>query len=147
MMKNWLSEHGWKTVKSFWRHWYPSGMQSYNKLASYPLLDTQTILGLKEQIQIHQNNSSNHKEIQHPMTGDSRSIFRGGGLDFEESRMYQAGDDLRYMNWRLTARSGEPYMKVFREERQPGIFIVVDRRPSMRFGTKKRLKSDTKKFP
>ena len=51
-----------------------------------------------------------------------------------------AGDELRFMNWRATARTGEPHMKVFREERMPAVFIVVDRRQSMRFGTRKRLK-------
>jgi uncharacterized protein (DUF58 family) len=74
------------------------------------------------------------------MFGDARSVYRGYGMDYEESRPYQAGDELRYMNWRLTARTGEPYMKVFREERRPGVFIVIDRRSSMRFGSKVRLK-------
>lgn len=61
-------------------------------------------------------------------------------MDYDESRPYLAGDELRFMNWRLTARAGQPFMKVFREERKPGVFIVVDRRQAMRFGTRRRLK-------
>jgi len=72
--------------------------------------------------------------------GDTRSIHRGYGLDYEESRPYQPGDEPRYMNWQLTARTGELYMKVFREERRPAVFVMVDRRETMRFGTRARLK-------
>ena len=61
-------------------------------------------------------------------------------MDYEESRRYQSGDDPRYMNWQLSARTGQHYMKVFREERQPDVFILVDRRSTMRFGTQTRLK-------
>jgi uncharacterized protein (DUF58 family) len=79
-------------------------------------------------------------EIAHRMIGDTRSVYRGYGLDYEESRQYQFGDELRFMNWRLTARTGQMYMKVFREERRASVFIVVDRRAGMRFGTRERLK-------
>jgi uncharacterized protein (DUF58 family) len=96
---------------------------------------------LLNRVQAHTDSGqSRPKEVQHRLVGDTRSVYRGSGLDFEESRPYQAGDDLRYMNWRLTARTGEPYMKIFREERQPSAFILVDRRSAMRFGTRKRLK-------
>lgn len=85
-------------------------------------------------------NTSHKHEIEHRQYGDIRSIYRGYGLDYEESRPYQAGDEMRFMNWRLSARSNELYMKVFREERRPSVFILVDRRQSMRFGSKTRLK-------
>jgi uncharacterized protein (DUF58 family) len=61
-------------------------------------------------------------------------------MDYDESRPYFPGDELRFMNWRVTARTGEPHMKVFREERKPSVFIVVDRRQNMCFGTRRRLK-------
>lgn len=80
------------------------------------------------------------KEIAHKRIGDKRSIFKGYGIDYEESRHYIPGDDPRYMNWNLTARTGQLYMKVFRQERQPGVFIVIDKRLNMRFGSRKRLK-------
>ena len=72
--------------------------------------------------------------------GDARSIHRGYGLDYEESRPYQPGDETRFMNWRLSARTGDLQMKVFREERKPSAFILIDRRNSMRFGTQSQLK-------
>jgi uncharacterized protein (DUF58 family) len=67
-------------------------------------------------------------------------VYRGHGIDYDESRAYFPGDELRFMNWRLTARTGEPHIKIFREERKPGTFIVIDRRMGMRFGTRRRLK-------
>lgn len=81
-----------------------------------------------------------HHDISHRQIGEHRSVFKGYGLDYEESRRYQLGDDPRYMNWQLSARTGQHFMKVFREERQPGVFIALDRRSSMRFGTQQRLK-------
>jgi len=65
----------------------------------------------------------------------------GRGLDFEEVRAYQAGDDIRAMDWRTTARTGEPYLKVYREEHHPALHIVVDRGAGMRFGTQRQLKA------
>lgn len=79
--------------------------------------------------------------VQQRRAGDLASVHRGAGLEFDDSRPYQPGDDLRYMNWRLSARAREPYMKVFREEHRPGAFLVVDRRTTMRFGTRARLKA------
>lgn len=78
--------------------------------------------------------------VQRRPAGEYPSPFRGSGLDYEDSRAYQPGDDLRFMHWRLTARTGEAYMKQFREERRPNRFIMVDRRAAMRFGTRTRLK-------
>ena len=67
--------------------------------------------------------------------------FKGRGIDFEESRRYQPGDDVRLMDWRVTARTNEPYLKVFREERERPVFMVVDDRQAMHFGTKVAFKS------
>jgi len=106
-----------------------------------PLLSRDEILELQHRILSRtQPPTPSHYETTQQRMGDSRSVHRGYGLDYEESRPYQAGDDPRYMNWPLTARSGELFMKVFREERRPGVFILVDRRNSMRFGTRTRLK-------
>jgi len=69
------------------------------------------------------------------------SRVRGRGLDFEEVRPYQAGDDLRLVEWKVTARTGRPYTKVFREERERPLHLVVDFRRSMRFGTRSAFKS------
>jgi len=106
-----------------------------------PLLSRHDILDLARRIELDTGQNQPHPEVAHRLYGDNRSVYRGYGLDFEESRNYQSGDEIRFMNWRLTARMGEPYMKVFREERRPGVFIMVDRRTSMRFGTRVRLKA------
>lgn len=75
------------------------------------------------------------------LAGGERSPFKGRGIDFEESRRYQLGDDVRLMDWRVMARTNEPYLKVFREERERPVFMVVDDRKAMRFGTRVAFKS------
>jgi len=111
-----------------------------NKTRNRPLLNDKEILDLMLRIQSARKIGSYKYDIAHRKLGDVSSIYRGHGMDYEESRHYQAGDDPRYMNWQLTARSGQHFMKVFREERQPGVFILLDRRDTMRFGTQQRLK-------
>lgn len=71
------------------------------------------------------------------------SLFRGRGMELEDLRAYQAGDDVRHMEWRATARSGRPITKVFREERQRLVYLVVDRGPTMAFGTRREIKAAT----
>ena len=73
--------------------------------------------------------------------GGHVSRVRGRGMDYEESRAYQAGDDIRAMDWRVTARAGEPHTKVFREERERPVFLAVDLGSSMFFASRGRLKS------
>ncbi len=75
------------------------------------------------------------------LAGAYRSRFRGRGVDFLESRNYQPGDDIRNMDWRVTARTGRPHTKVFQEERERPVLVVIDAGPSLFFGTRKRLKS------
>lgn len=77
----------------------------------------------------------------HPLIGETLSSYRGRGLEFEENRAYQAGDEPRLLNWRLYARAGELYTKVFTEERRPQVFVLMDRRGPMRFGTRRQLKA------
>lgn len=69
------------------------------------------------------------------------SAFKGRGMDFEETRAYQPGDDVRNIDWRVTARTGQAHTKVFREERERPVFCVVDLGPSMRFATRVAFKS------
>ena len=75
------------------------------------------------------------------LAGSSSSPFKGRGIDFEEVRRYQAGDEIRHMDWRVTARAGNPYLKLFREERERPVFFVVDFSTSMFFGTRVAFKS------
>lgn len=74
--------------------------------------------------------------------GDSVSAWMGRGLDYAESRAYQAGDDLRDLHWRLLARTGRPYVKVHREEHAPAWHALLDLRPAMAFGTRLRTKAE-----
>ncbi len=67
-------------------------------------------------------------------SGGYRSAFKGQGMEFDEVREYAAGDDVRTIDWNVTARAGRPYVKVFREERELTIVLVVDVSASMRFG-------------
>jgi uncharacterized protein (DUF58 family) len=73
--------------------------------------------------------------------GQQSSRLQGRGMDYAESRVYQAGDDVRRLDWRLTARSGKLHTKLFQEEREGRLLIVVDGHAAMRFGTRKRFKS------
>lgn len=72
--------------------------------------------------------------------GNYRSRFRGRGMDFDQVRPYQPGDDIRTIDWRVTARTTRAHTKVFREERERPVLIAVDLRSSMFFGSR-RLKS------
>ena len=73
--------------------------------------------------------------------GNHRSAIKGRGMDFAEVRNYQAGDEIRHMEWRMTARTGRPHIKVYEEERERPVVILVDFSPSMYFGTQIAFKS------
>jgi len=73
--------------------------------------------------------------------GGHLSPFKGRGVEFDESRPYQAGDDLRTIDWRVTARTGKPHTKVFREERNRPVFLWLDLRTPMKFATRGVFKS------
>lgn len=75
------------------------------------------------------------------LSGQHISNFRGRGMDYAESRHYQPGDDVRSIDWRLNARTGKTYTKLFIEERERPIFMLVDFSPSLYFGTKTCFKS------
>ncbi len=76
-------------------------------------------------------------------SGEYHSTFKGQGMEFEEVRQYQPGDDIRLIDWNVTARTGEPFIKKFREERELSVVLVVDASSSGLFGTRDRFKSDT----
>lgn len=76
-----------------------------------------------------------------PRSGQRPGRLHGRGMDYAESRVYQAGDDVRRMDWRLTARSGVAHTKLFQEEREGRLLVLLDTNASMRFGTRTRFKS------
>ena len=69
-------------------------------------------------------------------SGGHLSPYKGRGVEFDESRLYQPGDDLRTIDWRVTARTGKPHTKVFREERNRPVFVWLDLRRPMLFATR-----------
>jgi len=77
------------------------------------------------------------------LVGAWRSAFRGGGVEFEESRPYAPGDDVRAIDWNATARTGVPWVKRFREERSCSVLVALDVSASMAFGTTGRSKAET----
>jgi len=75
------------------------------------------------------------------LAGPNKSNFRGRGIDFEEVRSYQPGDDIRSIDWRVTARTGNAHTKLFREERERPVLVAVDQRSTMFFGSSHCFKS------
>jgi len=75
------------------------------------------------------------------ITGAHASRFRGRGMDYQESRAYQPGDDIRSMDWRVTARAGIPYVKMYEEERERPVMLLLDLNPGMFFATRGAFKS------
>ncbi len=73
--------------------------------------------------------------------GSHQSRFRGQGMEFDEVRMYQAGDDVSRIDWRVTARTQQTHVKLFREERERPVLQCMDYRPAMFFATRGRLKA------
>ena len=87
-------------------------------------------------IEIHTARLANEQ-----LTGSYSSSFKGQGLAFREGRPYQPGDDVRVIDWNVSARSNEAFVKVFVEEREMTVMLVVDLSPSERFGTRRATKA------
>lgn len=81
------------------------------------------------------------KSLWSQVLGQHQSKQLGRGMDFAEVRQYQAGDDVRSIDWRVTARTGKPHTKLFTEEREKPIILYIDLSASMRFGSKLMFKS------
>ena len=75
-------------------------------------------------------------------SGEYHSVFKGRGMDFAEVREYQYGDDIRSIDWNVTARAGAPFVKILEEERELTVMLVVDVSASGEFGTRERLKGE-----
>lgn len=75
-------------------------------------------------------------------SGEYQSAFKGRGMTFSEVREYQPGDDIRSIDWNVTARFNSPFVKVFEEEREMTVMLLVDVSASGEFGTRKQLKQD-----
>ncbi|MGR8950112.1 MAG: DUF58 domain-containing protein [Gammaproteobacteria bacterium] len=82
-----------------------------------------------------------HERAKRQTQGAYLSALRGRGMEYDESRPYQAGDDIRTLDWRVTARSGKPHTKLFREERERPVYVCCDLGKTMRFATQGSFKS------
>ena len=82
-----------------------------------------------------------HKGVRSAQGGNYLSSFKGRGMEFNETRLYTPGDDIRNLDWRVTARTGKTHTKLFREERERPVFISVDGRAAMFFATRGMFKS------
>jgi uncharacterized protein (DUF58 family) len=101
--------------------------------------DLDTLIGTRffaREFKLHQRNKALSL-----LTGSNKTSFRGRGIEFEEVRSYQPGDDIRSIDWRVTARSGKAYTKLFREERERPVLVVTDQRQGMYFGSQHCFKS------
>ena len=103
------------------------------------LLELPDLVGLKEQAEslILPTND----KVSLTGYGDKKSPFRSRGLDFQEVRVYQPGDDIRQIDWRVTAKYGEPFTKLYAEEKEQQIYLVCDLRPNMQFASHGHFKS------
>jgi uncharacterized protein (DUF58 family) len=77
------------------------------------------------------------------MAGQYKSVFRGTGMEFEEVREYTPGDEVKNIDWKVSARMGRPYIKLFKEEREVVVMLLVDVSASGKFGTAGRTKRET----
>lgn len=75
------------------------------------------------------------RQVNHLFAGDYHSSFRGRGMSFEDFRLYQPGDEVRWIDWNVSARMGDTYIKQFSEERERSVIILWDASPSMQWGT------------
>lgn len=91
--------------------------------------------------QAHALGLAAHHRVASVMSGLYASVFRGRGMEFEETRYYQEGDEIRHMDWRVTARTGVPHLKLFAEERERAAVLCIDASRHMQFGTRGTLKS------
>ena len=100
-------------------------------------MDTKELLKKVRKIEIKTRRLSDHI-----FGGEYHSTFKGRGMTFSEVRQYQFGDDVRNIDWNVTARYNEPYVKVFEEERELTMMLVVDVSGSGLFGTRQSFKKD-----
>jgi uncharacterized protein (DUF58 family) len=100
-------------------------------------METKDLLKKVRKIEIKTRRLSDHI-----FSGEYHTSFKGRGMTFSEVRQYQFGDDVRAIDWNVTARYNEPYVKVFEEERELTMMLMVDISGSENFGTKSQLKSE-----
>jgi uncharacterized protein (DUF58 family) len=94
-------------------------------------------------VQLHDLDIRSRHAVEELLAGDYLSVFKGRGIEFEDVRPYEPGDDVRAIDWNVTARTGEPFVKRFVEERDLTVYLLVDVSASNRFGGLAGQKLDT----
>lgn len=127
------------------RHFFSNLHSRRQKVAAdMSLLTAREIHAVQQYVQTHHTKLIvSNRDVQQQLIGERISALSGNGYEFSENRPFQAGDESRSINWRIYARTGELHRKVFYEEKRQQLWLVVDRRHTMRFGTRKRLKVTT----
>ena len=100
-------------------------------------MDAQELLKKVRRIEIKTKGISKHL-----LSGEYHSAFKGKGMSFSEVRAYQFGDDVRNIDWNVTARTNDPFVKVFEEEREMTVMLLIDVSASGNFGTKEQFKRE-----
>lgn len=101
------------------------------------MLTTEEILKKVRALEIKSKRLTNHM-----FTGEYHSAFKGQGMSYKEVREYQPGDDIRFIDWNVSARYAHPYSKVFEEERELSVFLLIDNSASISFGSHLQRKKD-----
>ncbi|MBU1172906.1 MAG: DUF58 domain-containing protein [Proteobacteria bacterium] len=83
------------------------------------------------------------RQVDTMMAGQYKSVFRGTGMEFEEVREYTPGDEVKNIDWKVSARMGRPFIKLYKEEREVVVMLLVDMSASGNFGTASRMKRET----
>ncbi len=102
-----------------------------------PVIDIATLQQKVRRIEIVSN-----RLVSERVAGDYHSVFKGQGIEFEEVRPYIPGDEIRTIDWNVTARAGTPHVKRYREEREQTVFLLADLSGSCQFGTRGQFKSE-----
>ena len=126
-------------------HWRSRRSKGATDKSAEALLNPATCVSLKELIELQRYARKLDLKLRQPararLAGNHHSRFRGRGMDYQESRTYQPGDDIRNMDWRVTARAGRAHTKLFQEERERPVVLLLDLGPSLFFATRGALKS------
>ena len=129
-----------RVIRKWWR-----GLRATPSDASSAAYGPGTCVSADELLQLRHAAAGialgNRSRVGSMLAGGYASRFRGRGMDYLESRSYQQGDDIRNMDWRVTARACEPHVKLFQEERERPVVVMVDLNPTMFFGTRGAYKS------
>jgi uncharacterized protein (DUF58 family) len=127
----------WQSLRQTSQGIAPQGQDRYASSGVTATLDELIQLSLKAR----SVRLESRRQVTFAPSGLQSSRLRGRGVDYQESRNYQPGDDIRHMDWRVTARTGRPHTKLYQEERERSVIVMVDFNASMFFGTQQAFKS------